>query len=64
MAPVGRCIVAHCHQMKLGEVYACKECGLELKVVKECRDVGLPPEQCRCAPCTLVCCNRELVKKG
>ena len=56
--------MAHCHQMKVGEVYACKECGRELKVVRECRDAGLPPEQCRCAPCTLVCCGEELVKKA
>jgi hypothetical protein len=55
--------MAHCHQMKVGEVYLCKECGLELKVVKECRDAGLPPGKCRCAPCTLVCCGQELVKK-
>ena len=26
-----------CHQMKLGQVYVCEECGLELKVVKACK---------------------------
>ena len=55
--------MSHCHEMKLNEIYACKECGLELKVVKECRDASLPPEQCKCDPCSISCCGEELVKK-
>jgi predicted nucleic acid-binding Zn ribbon protein len=34
--------------MKLGQVYACEECGLELKVVKECKEFGKPDEECSC----------------
>jgi len=41
--------MASCHEMRLGEVYVCEECGLELKVVKECKEVGLPEEECSCA---------------
>ena len=52
-----------CREMKLGEVYRCKECGLELEVVKECREAKLPPEHCKCTPCPLACCGEELVKK-
>lgn len=52
-----------CNEMKLGEVYTCEECGLELEVVKECVEAELPLEQCKCTTCTLVCCGDELVKK-
>jgi len=52
-----------CHEMKLGSTYMCKECGIELKVMKECKEANLPPDQCKCAPCTLVCCGEELVRK-
>jgi len=55
--------MAHCHDMKKGEVYVCQECGLELKVVKECREAETPAEQCCCTPCQFVCCGEELVKK-
>lgn len=38
-----------CHEMRLGQVYVCEDCGLELKVVKECEEVGTPEEDCSCA---------------
>ena len=38
-----------CHEMRVGEVYVCGDCGLELKVVKECHEVGMPDEECSCA---------------
>jgi hypothetical protein len=41
--------MASCHEMKLGQVCVCRECGLELQVVKECKEVGLPDEECSCA---------------
>ena len=57
-----------CHDMKNGEVYVCSDCGIELQVVKECKDVGTPAESCEChataAPCTFSCCGKELVKKA
>ena len=47
--------MASCHEMKVGQVYACEGCGLELKVVKEC---GSPAEECECPePCTFECCD-------
>jgi predicted SprT family Zn-dependent metalloprotease len=27
--------MAHCHDMKVGEVYVCQDCGLELEMVKK-----------------------------
>ncbi len=60
--------MTNCHEMKLGEVYVCKDCGLELQVVKECRDQGKPAAECACHddggdPCTFSCCGKPLEKK-
>ena len=56
-----------CHDMKKGEIYVCKDCGLELQVVRECKDAGSPAEDCACHaegnPCTFSCCGGDLVKK-
>ena len=56
-----------CHEMREGEVYVCKDCGLELKVVKECRDATEGSLRCSCeeseSPCTFSCCGEEMVKK-
>jgi len=57
-----------CHNMKKGEIYVCEDCGLELQVVKECKDVDTPAEECSCHPkadaCTFSCCGKDLVKKS
>jgi predicted nucleic acid-binding Zn ribbon protein len=57
----------NCHEMKKGEVYVCEDCGLELQVVRECKDAGTPAEECGCHatadPCSMSCCGTELVKK-
>jgi hypothetical protein len=56
-----------CHEMKLGQVWRCDGCGLELQVVRECKDAGTPDEQCTChyehEPCTFSCCGKELTLK-
>jgi hypothetical protein len=54
-----------CHDMKLDEVYECKDCGLELRVVKECRDVGQAKDECCDSEekCVLLCCGTEMMKK-
>ncbi|MBD3236236.1 MAG: hypothetical protein GF330_06010 [Candidatus Eisenbacteria bacterium] len=59
----------NCHEMRQDEVYVCPDCGLELKVVKECRDAGKPASECGCHDdnqnaCTMSCCGKELVKKS
>jgi hypothetical protein len=57
----------NCHEMKNGEIYSCEDCGLELQVIKECKDSGKPAEECGChpaaGPCTFSCCGKDLVKK-
>jgi hypothetical protein len=59
--------MANCHEMRKGETYVCRGCGLELQVTGECRDVGKPAEECGCheqgAECIMTCCGNELVKK-
>jgi hypothetical protein len=40
--------MASCHEMRLGQIYVCESCGLALKVVKECKEVGTPEEECSC----------------
>lgn len=56
-----------CHDMKNGEIYVCNDCGLELQVVKECKEAGTPAEDCACHaegnPCTFSCCGQDLVKR-
>ena len=47
-----------CSQMKLGQVYTCEDCGLELKVVKEC---DCTEDSCSCDDAS--CCGDELKLK-
>jgi len=53
--------------MKKGEVYVCGDCGIELQVIKECKEAGTSSENCDCHadadPCTFSCCGKELQKK-
>ena len=47
--------------MKLGEVYVCEECGLELQVVKECKECGEDAAECTCVEhCDFSCCGEEM----
>ncbi|MDX9721087.1 MAG: hypothetical protein RBU37_10075 [Myxococcota bacterium] len=60
--------MANCHEMKKGEIYVCKDCGLELQVVAECTDCHKSPEDCQCQDehghaCKLMCCGVPLEKK-
>jgi len=53
-----------CHEMKLGDVYVCEDCGLELKVVNECDECGTDAAECGCEePCVFECCGEELKLK-
>ena len=59
--------MASCHEMRTGEVYVCRECGLELQVVKECKDAENETLGCSCeeseSACSFSCCGSDLVKK-
>ncbi len=56
-----------CGDMKQGEVYYCTDCGLELKVMKECREAS-QGDTCGCDTeaetcCEITCCDKPLVLK-
>jgi hypothetical protein len=56
-----------CHEMKMDQVYVCEDCGLELKVVKECDECGTeaPAETCGCAQgCSFDCCGSPMRLRG
>ena len=54
--------MANCHEMELGQVYVCEDCGLQLKVVSECEECGA--DTCGCtAHCTFECCGEPLKLK-
>ena len=53
-----------CHDMKLGQIYVCEGCGLELQVVQECEECGESVEDCACEEhCTFECCGEPLKLK-
>ena len=29
-----------CHDMRKNEIFVCEDCGMELQVIKECKDMG------------------------
>jgi hypothetical protein len=49
-------IMPSCEEMKKGQIYECKECGLQLQVVEECSGTKT---DCGC-PCNFTCCEKEL----
>jgi hypothetical protein len=56
--------MASCHEMKKGEVYVCEDCGIELQVIKDCKDSGKDACGIGSEPCGFSCCGKELVRKG
>lgn len=55
-------LMVHCHDMQMNEIYECKNCGLELKVVKTCQDSD---DSCGCSDdAGFTCCGAALVKKA
>lgn len=51
-----------CHDMRVGQVYVCEGCGLELKVLHECEECH--EETCSCeTECDFSCCGEPLKLK-
>ncbi|HZJ03063.1 MAG TPA: hypothetical protein VFE20_05175 [Thermoleophilia bacterium] len=51
-----------CVDMKVGQVYVCPQCGVELQVIKACGESDHPscgPEQCK-----RMCCDQEMQLKS
>lgn len=57
-----------CSDMKMGQTYVCGECGLELRVINECKECGPSPSSsaCGCAAeqCTFECCGQDMKLKS
>ena len=51
-----------CEEMKKGQIYECKDCGLQLQVVNECSTCAVDSSKCGC-PCSFTCCEKELTLK-
>jgi hypothetical protein len=51
--------MADCGSMKKGDLYVCKNCGLELEVSKAC-SCGAGETTC---VVPLQCCGKDMVKK-
>jgi hypothetical protein len=55
----------NCHEMELGQVYVCEDCGLELEVVKECVECGTSAAECACEePCVFSYCGEDMQLKA
>jgi hypothetical protein len=56
-----------CHDMKKGQIYICEDCGIELEVIKECKDSDKPGTSCGCQSndeeAGFKCCGKELKLK-
>ncbi len=52
-----------CSTMKKGDVYTCKNCGIEIKVTKACSDESEMGE-CGCGEIEFSCCGEPLQKKS
>jgi hypothetical protein len=50
----------HCHEMKKGQIYGCKECGLKLQVIEECTSCGTDVGECKHETCEFACCDEPL----
>ncbi len=54
--------MAGCNEMKVGQVYICPSCGIELEVVKECVECKEDDTCCK-DPCAFACCGVPLMLK-
>jgi hypothetical protein len=52
--------MANCSEMKKGDIYFCKNCGLELQVTRPCTCGSGSGETCMVP---LKCCNQDMTKK-
>jgi hypothetical protein len=53
-----------CSDMKVGQIFYCADCGLELQVVKECTECDSDEGTCSEETCTFSCCNEPMKLKS
>jgi hypothetical protein len=50
--------------MRKGDVYMCRECGIQIKVLEECDKSKISSYECSSSGgCSFTCCGEDLVKK-
>jgi hypothetical protein len=51
-----------CGELKKGDTLSCKECGIELKVAKECKgcDTSNPGKVCKVCDMEVSCCGEPM----
>ena len=56
-----------CHDLKEGDTLVCEDCGLELKVLKQCKECGTSAGEGGCSDeaddCGFSCCGEPLKLK-
>lgn len=52
-----------CHELKKDQIYHCPDCGLELKVIKECKETSTHKCHADDSGCSFKCCGKSLKKK-
>jgi hypothetical protein len=53
-----------CNLMKKGDIYMCKECGIQIQVLEECDKAKISSYECSSGSgCSFTCCGEDLVKK-
>ena len=50
----------HCHDMKEGDIFVCLDCGLQIEVIKECKDYEPSKGECSCNECRFICCDEYM----
>ncbi len=55
--------MATCDELKKGYTLVCDECGLELQVVKACKDCDTSKGSCNVESCTFQCHDKPLTVK-
>jgi len=53
--------MANCYEMKKGDVFHCKSCGLQLQVTKIC---SCKPGESGACSVPLQCCGKNMEKKA
>ncbi len=53
--------MAHCHEMRPGDVFYCETCGLTLKVESACSCASGKEGSCTVP---LTCCGQEMTKQA
>jgi hypothetical protein len=52
--------MTNCQDFKKGQTYKCGDCGLEIKIMKECIECDPKGDTCCVEGCSFKCCGSEM----